>query len=242
MEIVTDISGVLQLFLNFWKEKEIGALIVFVSAAILYFRGHVKSEKLITHIIDVRTNDEMNALREKMSIMLRVIESILYTGIEDFVYNNHGGHDRRIMVVRKSKPVDIKARDYLSEYHDALHRCVLEAAPAILMNELLVHRVAESPINENQEESSSKSLRHLICYDIAGQAGKNREIIVIENRLLPYEYVLEMYRELCVSSRNLRAIRDEAIETEIREHRIPFVPSVSKLLKRRKKAHKIQKL
>lgn len=241
MEIVSDITGIFQVFFNFWRDKEIGALIVFVSAAILYFRGHVKSEKLITHIVDVSTNDEMNALREKMANMLRVIESILYTGVEQYVYESDGGHDRRIMVVRKSKPVDIKARDYLSEYHDALHRCVLESAPAILMNELLVHRVAESPIDSEQEKNSAAALRHLICYDIAGHAGKNREVKLIENRLLPFVDVHNMYKELCVTARNLRSIKEEAIETEIREHRIPFVPSVSKLLKGRKKTKKIQK-
>jgi len=241
MEIFGEITALWQVFLNFWRDKEIGTFLFFIASAVIYFRGHVKSEKLLTHTKDVRTTDEMNALREKMSNMLRVIESILYSGIEQYIYDSHGGHDRRIMVVRKSKPVDIKARDYLSEYHDALHRCVLEAAPAILMNELLVHRVAESPIDSEQEQNSAKALRHLICYDIAGHAGKNRDVITIENRLLPFEDVLEMYKELCVSARNLRAIKDDAIETEIREHRIPFVPSVSKLLKGRKKAKKIQK-
>ncbi len=241
MEILAEISSIWQMIVGFWRERQIGAIIIFLSAAVLYFRGHVKSEKLITHIVDVGTNAEMNALREKMANMLRVIESILYSGIEQYVYDNPGGHDRRIMVVRKSKPVDIKARDYLSEYHDALHKCVLEAAPAILMNELHVHLVSDSPRNDEQERNSAKSLRHLICYDIAGHAGKNREVIVIENRLLPVDYVLEMYKELCVSARNLRAIKENAIETEIREHRIPFFPSVGKLLKRRKKAKNIQK-
>lgn len=241
MELFAEITALWQVFLSFWRDREIGTFLFFIASAVLYFRGHVKSEKLLTHTKDMRTTDEMNALREKIANMLRVIESILYSGVESYVYESLGGADRRLHVVRKSKPVDIKARDYLSEYHDALHRCVLEQAPAILMNELLVHRVAESPIDDDQEQKSARALRHLICYDLSGHAGKNRDVVVIENRLLPYEYVLEMYQELCVSARNLRSIKDEAVETEIREHRIPFVPGVEKLLKRRKKTKKIQK-
>jgi len=238
MELFAEITTLWNVFISFWRDREIGTILFFIASAVLYFRGHVKSEKLLTHTKDMRTTEEMNALREKISNMLRVIESILYNGVESYVYDSCSGPDRRLHVVRKSKPVDIKARDYLSEYHDALHRCVLENAPSILMNEILVHRVAESPADSDQEQKSARALRHLICYDLSGHAGKNREVIVIENRLLPYEYVLEMYQELCVSARNLRSIREEAVETEIREHRIPFVPGVSKIIKTRKKHKK----
>jgi hypothetical protein len=140
------------------------------------------------------------------------------------------------MVVRHSKPVNIKVCDYLEEYHRALHKAVIETAPNVLMNELLVHRVSESPIDEEQEKTSGENLRHLICYEIHGHAGVNRAVNDIENRLLPYESVLSMYRELCTVARNLRAIRETEIEQEILEHRIPFFPKITGLFgKKRKK-------
>lgn len=241
MEIISAIVDSAQFFITLWREKDIGTILLFLAGALIYLRGHVKSEKLITHTKDIKTTDEMNALRSKMMSTLRVIESILYTGIESYVYDYPGGQDRRISVIRKSKPVDIKARDYLSEYHDALHRCVLESAPEILLNEMLVHRVAESAVNESQERTSATFLSNIICYDIAGHAGKNREIRLIEKRILPEESIISMYRELCVCARNLHEIKDSAIESEIQEHRIPFVPSIRKLLKGRKKSKKRQK-
>jgi hypothetical protein len=241
MEILTEINTLLSMAVTLWRERDIGTILLFLAGVVAYYRGHVKSEKLITHTNDTRATEETNALRAKMDMMLRVIESSLYSGVESFVYDSHGGHSRRISIVRKSKPVDIPACDYLVEYHDALHKCVLEHAPAIIINELIVHRVFDSPINEEQENISARNLRDLICFDIHGYSGTNRQIREIENRILPYSEIVEMYREICVVARNLRAIKSSAIEQDILEHRIPLVPNVGNMIKSSFKPRKNRK-
>ena len=235
MEIVDQIVSLSSMIGQFWRDKNIATILLLASAVVLYFRGHVKSEKMITHTRDVKTTDEMNALREKMKTMLTVIEAILYEGVFGYSYDLPGGSERRIMVVRHSKPVSIKAGDYLEEYHRALHKAVIETAPNVLMNELLVHRVSESPVDSEQESTSARNLRNLICYEIHGHAGVNRQIKDIENNLLPYEEVCSMYVELCAVARNLRAIRELAVEQEILEHRIPFFPKIAGFLPRKRK-------
>jgi len=220
---------------EYWKNRDIGTILFIASAVLLYFRGHVKSEKLITHTRDIKTTEEMNALRYKMNTMLNTIEAILYDGIESFVYEQPGGKTRRISVVRKSKPVDIAAGDYLIEYHDALHKSVREKAQDVILNELIVHRVAETEPNYEQDCDSAMNLRGMICYDIHGHAGTNRQIREIENDVLPFERVLEMYRELCRVARNLRLIKEQAIEQEILEHRIPLIPKFGKIIAKNSK-------
>lgn len=234
MELIDQVVTFYNSVVLFWRDKEIGTLLFIAAAVILYFRGHVKSEKLITHTKDLKTTDEMNALREKMRTMLTVIEAILYEGCYSYAYDNHSGRDRRIAVVRHSKPVSISAGDYLEEYHRALHKAVIETAPSILLNELLTHRVSETDADIDQEKRSAENLRTLICYEIHGHAGVNREIKEIENRLLPVDSITGMYRELCAVSRNLRQIKEAAIEQEILEHRIPMLPKFTGLFVRRR--------
>jgi hypothetical protein len=118
------------------------------------------------------------------------------------------------------------------------YKAVIESAPVILLNELRVHRVSESHVNEKTEADSAQSLRTLICYEIHGHAGANRQIKEIENKLLPYSRVLVMYQELCVVARNLKCIKDSAVEQEILEHRIPLFPKITGFIPKRKKKTK----
>ena len=81
MEIIDQIVSLSSMIGQFWRDKNIATILLLASAVVLYFRGHVKSEKMITHTRDLKTTDEMNALREKMKTMLTVIEATLYEGI-----------------------------------------------------------------------------------------------------------------------------------------------------------------
>jgi len=229
MEMIDQISTIYTMVMTWYRSRDISAtlqLLFFASAVVLYVRGAVKSEKLITHTRDRKANEENQKLKLKINNMLSVIESRLYNSVQKYVYSVGVGNTQRISIIRKSKAVDIRAGDYLVEYHESLHKSLYKTAVSFLFNELAVHDVADSVFDEEQEKRSAVSFMAIVIFEIHGHAGTNEKIESVENSAMSYELFIELYSEICEAARNLRKTKEIEIEREILEHRIPLFPKL----------------
>ena len=235
MEIIDQINSVYSVVNQWYQSREISTTMQFlllISAVIFYVRGVIKSEKLITHTRDRKAAEENQKLKIKINNMLLIIESKLYGCVEQYAHKNEF-QNSRIMIYRKSKPVELKSGDYLVEYHDSLHKSLYKTAVSFLFNELSVHSVADTIFDEEQEKRSAQHFFDIILFEIHGHAGTNAEIKNFEFSAMPYFLFLDMYSEICEACRNLRSMRELEIEREILEHRIPLFPKWKNLKKKK---------
>lgn len=230
MELLLDSRTILMTLIELSSDSRIVWLGLLFG--IIYIRSMIRSEKTITHIEDMAVLEEDEKLTKRIADKLSVIESELYEAMEQYVYSDKLPQ-RRISIVRTFSRVNIPAKDYLRDYHGASKTALFKVILPLIEDELRANFVSVSSPSEEITERTAKEIRQRIVNEIRKKAGSNNDIRNIEDSILTYESIIDMYINISTYSQHLRARRDEYVDTETKKHRMPLIPKWHSLTKKR---------
>jgi hypothetical protein len=167
-----------------------------------------------------RAEDKADA-REQLSLSRR-IDSILgicysriYSGMQDFVYNHPEGSVRYITIVRAKHKAGRPAQEYLSEYQSAVKAVIFKVIKPFFEEQIAIHDVATKTQSTSVSEAICEEARELLLTEVHKRCGSNLDTQKVEDTVLTFEQMLDMYFEMCKACDLFRNRRNEEVKKEV---------------------------
>ena len=202
--------------------KNLLILAVFV---VMYINSVIKSEKLLTQIEDEQRVVEKDSLKKKVGSLLSVFDQQLFDKMQESTYRDGNNYDK-IVVHKGYGSIKMAKKDFFRDHHDAVKDSLYKVVLNDIINDINTLRLADPKkiYSDEQKKQKAFELVGLIKSEIRKRSGSTAESKGIENEILTFETVYDMYINIIEHAQELRGVRVEEVKKRTRQYKVPINP------------------
>ena len=165
---------------------------------------------------DTADHNESVQLDERVEEILETLYSRLYNAVEEYVYGNGVDGYRYITVIKHKEPRSMHAKDFLSDHHKATKTAIFKKVKPYIIRQLALHNVATETQESRTNDAICVEARSMILSKIHKDAGSSTETKEIEDSVLSFASLLDIYVEISTACDLLRHQRNQEVAESVK--------------------------
>jgi len=176
----------------------------------------VQSAVAIQKAEDKADYREATALDSRVEEILDTLYGRMYDASEEFVHGNGGNGYRKLTIIKHKTSREIQASDFLNDHHKATKTAIFKKVKPFILRQLALHNVATETQESRTNDGICVEAREMILAKIHKDAGSNTETKAMEDSVLSFASLLDIYIEISTACDLLRHQRNQEVAEIVR--------------------------